>query len=308
MHIIAKKTTDSIKGVAIIIVVIGHYARYMESPFPVASHIAYFGAALFAFLSGYGAIVSYKDKGIDAQGYILGRIKRVYIPFIFINSLSVIVYGFNSKSIVTRILLGIDDSAMWYVVFILGFYITFLAIYILKLEDYVKLTLLVGCLGGVYCIFVQHKIPSQWYTSIFPLIAGIFIANYEDVYKKLKKKIGFPAIALCIICAVAARNITGNLKYLITGLSGMYFSVAIIFLFELLEDSEKIQTLMKRLACIGAFSYQCYLVHMKVFYLIDKFLGTGSVLSFFVYFCGIITATYLFAGLWKFIECKFTTR
>lgn len=309
MHLISKKTTNGIKAFAILIVVFGHYARFKQDPLPIASHIAYFGAAIFAFLSGYGQFISYRDKGLGSWGgYIRSRVKRVYVPFVIINILAIPVYGLQSgNNVISRILLGTDDSIMWYPVFIMFFYIFFGTIYCFKICEKAKLTLLFAVIIFSYIAMNICHMPSQWYTSIFPLIGGILIACNEDRVRQLRKSssnlvIG-SAVLILLLSAFFTRTINGTIKYFITGISGLSLVIFIFF------GSIRLEMLIEKkvfgiISLIGMYSYWCYLVHMKVFAVIDKMMGTDGMISFLLFIVLTVLITAIVGIGWNRVKSK----
>lgn len=66
IHYISTTETNRLKFWAIMIVIISHYYRYAntDSSLHFFSSAGFFGASLFAFLSGYGVSASYMKKGI----------------------------------------------------------------------------------------------------------------------------------------------------------------------------------------------------------------------------------------------------
>lgn len=298
MHLISKNMTNSIKAFAIIVVVIGHYARFKENPLPILSDTAYFGAAIFAFLSGYGTIVAYKDKGIGTSGgYLVSRLKRVYVPFVFVNLFAIPIYGINRNNILERVLFGLDDPVMWYPIFIIGYSIAFVVIYCLDIKDRMKYMVHVIVLLAVYAVMVGFHIPSQWYTSILSLMAGMTIAEYEDKQNKswLNLKVLIISVAICALASITSRITSGNIKNLIISVSGMSCSVTIFYFFRWTEKFPPSKPLLMALSVIGTYSYWCYLLHMKVYEVVDRLIGTTGLLSFAAYLGGTIILTGVFA-------------
>lgn len=103
-HLISLRSTNLLKFFAILVVMTAHYYRYAdtESPLAVLGHFGFFGAALFAFLSGYGVCISYKRKGIvpGIAGNFLQKLRKCYLPFLLVNTVGVfLVYGFRADAV-----------------------------------------------------------------------------------------------------------------------------------------------------------------------------------------------------------------
>ena len=63
--VIGKESTAIMKAMALFMVIVAHYYRFYSrgSKLSALSSIGFFGAAVFAFLSGYGVTRSYNEKG-----------------------------------------------------------------------------------------------------------------------------------------------------------------------------------------------------------------------------------------------------
>ena len=63
--VIGKESTAIMKAIALFMVIVAHYYRFCasKSRLSALSSIGFFGAAVFAFLSGYGVTKSYNANG-----------------------------------------------------------------------------------------------------------------------------------------------------------------------------------------------------------------------------------------------------
>ena len=292
-HLIDKEKTDVIKGIAILIVVLGHYARFMSSPIPIASHVPYFGAALFAFMSGYGTMLSYLDnKPKNWVKWSVGKLERVLFPFIFTNVISLPLY--EKGNLIKQIFLGINDDVMWYPIFILGFYAAFEFSY--GLLEKKGIIVLWGIVFFLYAIMVFEEISSTYYTSILPLIVGVIIAKYEDMLRGSKRWLILAASIVLIISILISVKGVDIVKYAFTGLAGAMLSI-IVFLMVQMTNSRLL--LHELLHAIGCYSYFAYLVHMKVFFVVDKRIGTASIRSFILFIMCTLIITIILQKMWE---------
>ncbi|MFR1529148.1 acyltransferase family protein [Akkermansia sp.] len=112
--------TNCLRGVAILLIMIGHIAGTMGirwfTPF------GGIGVALFLFLSGYGCNESYKYKGLS--GFWWKKAKRVLLPYATVITL-VFVYKqkWNWNSYLLSII-GLRTS-FWFIAFMMKWYIVF---------------------------------------------------------------------------------------------------------------------------------------------------------------------------------------
>lgn len=84
------KYTDCLRGVAILLIMVGHITGTMGVR--CFTPLGGIGVALFLFLSGFGCNESYKHKGLD--GFWWKKVKRVLLPYALVITL---VYVFKQK-------------------------------------------------------------------------------------------------------------------------------------------------------------------------------------------------------------------
>ena len=225
---------------------IAHYYRYAdtESSLAFVGHFGFFGAALFAFLSGYGVCISYQKKGI-APGivkYFLQKFRKCYIPFLLVNIVGLfLVYGFHAgEALIARILLGTDDGAMWYLPYILVFYLLFALIFAQKFSNTVKTMIFGGIILSQIIICMILNIDSQWYTSIGALLSGVIIAQIDigQHEKRIRLKLmlrSFLVLGTCSILAKMADDAVIIFKCF-TVFSGVGFSNFFFYLQSMLDE------------------------------------------------------------------------
>lgn len=307
-HLIDIKTTDVIKAVAILIVVLGHYARFKEDPVPLVSHLPFFGAALFAFMSGYGTAVSYIDKKSKMRDlrtnwgwWISSRIRRVYFPFLFINIVSLPLY--ERGNFWGQIFLGFNDEVMWYPIFILVFYIVF-ALSMQCGKGNGNEVLMVCFAVVTYIVLAILEVSSQWYTSIPALLYGFMLAIHEDWFeKKIRGKIVIALVCIFFLIGliVISTRTNGVIKYGATGFAGVLFS-AIVFIS--VRECCIRWMIIRRIAIIGSYSYFAYLTHMKIFDVLENSIGTKGLVSFLLFAICTIFFTITTQRIWNSIDIK----
>ena len=262
-----QRQTQILKGIAILFVLVGHYYRYanINSSFSFLRSIGYFGAALFAFLSGYGIHTSYKNRGFY-KGWLFKRIIKIYIPFLLCNTVSLLVYGscYGGKPILFRIMGGTDDFVMWYVPFIIAFYLIYFVS--IKLGKKFAGTFCLLCIVGV--VFIEYGeivgMASQWYTSVGALLFGIALAEMGI------KNSSYTAIAVIGGALVGVIYISQRVSFIFwiknwsTIMAGILFSYILCQILQLLRENRVVKKIEAILSFLGGISYWIYLTHMKV--------------------------------------------
>ena len=132
-----KPTTDWIRGVAILIIVIHHGVQHYNGfqflyPFQA---LGYGAVAVFLLLSGYGLGVQYQRKVNYLQNFLDSKILRLYITFWCAYLLMYIasVIGSNpvplEKVVPNLLMMSVIDTPTWYIKVQAGLYILFFLIF-----------------------------------------------------------------------------------------------------------------------------------------------------------------------------------
>lgn len=277
MFRISKEQTQILKGTAILLVIVGHYYRYADTTSifsGVISSIGFLGAALFAFLSGYGVQRSYMLNGFG-RNWLIRKFNKVYIPFLAVNILGIFLYGMgNGTGILRRIITGSDDFVMWYVPFILGFYLVYYCIWIF-IKDF-RAAFAVLSIAGVFYIIAGEELQmgSQWYTAVGALLAGVYIAQ-KGICEKMVKPIRIIERGGVFMVLVFLSRRFGSItaiKDWSTIFSGLVFTILItIIIIQSAWIQDKYCFILLRKT--GEISYWIYLLHMKVMFL---FMGNAE--------------------------------
>lgn len=300
---IGKESTAIMKAVAFFMVIVAHYYRFYSngSRLSALGSMGFFGAAVFAFLSGYGVMKSYNANGFGV-GWIGKKLRKIYIPFLIVNILSVIfVYGIreDGSNIIGRIVFGTDDYVMWYIPFVLGFDLCFFFIYNLKISNRNRLILF-----GLICVIqiVALRLVnagSQWYTATGSLFLGVLLAGHPVSIKKKSRHILNFIVSWCIftVSGIVSKLYVdySTIKDCFTCISGMAFCFGMLVLFEEIEKLGLLK-LLHFLQCIGNASLWGYILHMKVLYLLCRYVGRINVV---IYIASVCFAMMIFDATWK---------
>lgn len=264
-----------LKIIAILMVVVAHYFRFFEptSRLSGLKSVGFFGAALFAFLSGYLANIN--SEKVWGEEWLFHKIGSVYLPYVITNLISMFIYKSWTVNPLKQILMGSNDGVLWYVPFIMVFYMLF---FIVKINGWSLLFLP----GVGTMIFVGLEIigaDSQWYTSIGALMFGL----WADKLKDNKVKAIFQNATLLLICSIATIKF-GNislLKDVLTAIAGIGFC-GMVFNIAMLIPNKEPQNCKRLLSIVSGSAYWTYLIHMKV----GKVVGSATDLEL-IHFLGI---------------------
>ncbi len=188
----SKKATGWFKGLAIIMVILSHFAEWW-SWFEVeegiremvrfgVSRFGPYGVGIFFLFSGYGLTKSAGEKRIGWR-FALKRLVNVYIPYLFIVILIKLMSGgFASKEDVFRIFYGQD---FWYMTVLFSFYLAFMAIWLVFANRHIRAVLLAAFTWWYSNYLYTGGKMDFWFISNIAFALGVLIALYEPELKKV---------------------------------------------------------------------------------------------------------------------------
>jgi fucose 4-O-acetylase-like acetyltransferase len=264
------KYIDFIKGIAIILVVMGHVELYILSRHDIfITIISAIHVPTFIFLSGY---LSYKNKAaIQTQDIFLAlwnKFKRLLIPFFLISILYAITFRLNY-------FLLFENSykyGYWFTFTLFSLYAIYIISSVLSNKQstiwkdiilYICIYLILSSL--FYSHFISDKVLGilslQQIVFYFPtFIFGVLMKKYSFYFEYLTQHIVILIVSLltfisCIImCEIFKID---NLPILIiSNISGVYL---LIHTFKKLESSHFVNHLF--INFLGSKSLEIYLIH-----------------------------------------------
>ena len=257
IKIFDRNHTETIKGIAIMLVILGHSAG--EFGTRILNPFGSVGVALFLIVSGYGVYKSYEVKGL--KYFWVKKFLHVVMPYIIIQS--IFMYGggdraFSAKLIISDFLLIKPQHPYgWYLRYLFICYIIFWIIFSLKISNRVK-----GIMTLVICVIVSAYMGYLEQIAMFAFSLGVLFGIYgKESYKK-KKLIFLMFISLLIgIISLGVKQLEvirrGNqIIFISIEIIEIYmlslFVIIFIYLFYKLFRGGKI---------INNMSYELYLVH-----------------------------------------------
>lgn len=287
-----------LKVMAICMVVVSHYYRFFDTTSSLAGlkSIGFFGAALFAFLSGYLAELNSQKIFEGGYQWIIKKLYSVYLPYVIVNLISVFVYE-SDKNIFGQIFLGTNDDVLWYVPFILIFYGLFYVVTI-KNGGSTKIWLVIGMLFIVMLELIG--VDSPWYTSIGALVLGVIVAktkvsNNRVIYIMINSALFLLSAVISIKCSEVK-----VVKDIFTIVSGMAFCSIMYNLMMVLRNKEPVK-LGRLVSYVSTLTYFVYLMHMKVGTVLSR-MGYLSILTFLLW--SIFLSVFISVLYMKLIKLK----
>ncbi|TGE33822.1 acyltransferase [Desulfosporosinus sp. Sb-LF] len=301
-----KQSTEQLKGIAILLVVLGHLfvTKFINCSSLAFGYLGAQGVAIFLVLSGYGLTTSFLKNGID-KGFLVRRLRAVLLPYSLVTMLWFMVdYFFKGKmypiKTIVLSLIGFDfqltmDATMWYITFILMWYLIYYVIFSLKLPNILR----VGLLFGLAYLFRYHSrvnftelVYWQWglHAIMFPLGALFALVRYPRLSDKtVNLGLGlFGIVGLGFYIINLKDNGLGLGPYM---LSNFAFSAATISLMILLERCGLYSRLLR---FIGSISYEIYLLEAVFMYKLNlPYVFPNKVLSLCLYIAVLVGSSLL---------------
>jgi peptidoglycan/LPS O-acetylase OafA/YrhL len=320
--ILDKVSTQELKGIAIILVILGHMSidRHIFL-IPNMVFAGAWGVTLFLLLSGFGVAKSYLQSGINFRTSFR-RYRSVLIPYSIVTLVWILIdtlylgKDLSGKTIFLA-LMGIDvkrsiDASMWYISMILFWYIAFYLIFKLPLKkNFLKIILLFLVAFVIFKGYLSpflEDLSYNWQLSAFSFPLGVTIALYTTDVKKLINDrvwkvfafLSLPVLFMLFIILIPYNGVH-ILVYIFTNTA---ISLFLMILFALLKSYQWKSAFF---LFIGAISFEIYLfegVFMWKYSLLRIY--DSKLISFTLYFGVLLLVSYFYNKLTQ--KIKFPAR
>ena len=191
---LSSKACQPIRGIAILLIVIGHTVSHAGSKDLGFLNVGYFGVAIFFMLSGYGCIKGIQNKENYLSGFWHRRLPAILLPFISAHIVYMAVKLFCGETFTVKdILLGLIGECTiveysWYPIALLLMYVLFWLSCTFIKESAPKVA--IALFGGVVLLTVLEYAllgtkHDWWYISNFSYVIGALLAvafNYLNCH------------------------------------------------------------------------------------------------------------------------------
>ena len=315
--VIGKDYSLVIKGIACILVLMGHYINLSSS---IVAHgylskfvyatTANIGLVWFMFFSGYGLSLKKVDLSPSVVKDLVSRILKVFFPLLFVCFVTTILYGllpnkFSPEEIqlyrINTQIQGIHEWNVlvivkplfgwldWYVYCIMIFYSIYYASSILSSKLRVNITILLCLFFVCYFIFaylVFGPPEAHWYRYIWAFLLGHIVAIQNRISKWFAIIVLIPFVLLIFL-----ENKFMILSYVI--------AICLLLFISKLEKRYMIKA-GAPLLFLGSVSYFYYLSHVRIGW---QVLAYVNVFSLFVWIAlSLLIAFFLKLGYSKIIS------
>ena len=318
-----------LKGLAIILIVLGHISQHCTVGSEALSYrvTANAGVIIFLFVSGVGLAKRYHLRA--DRMFWLNRARKLAIPvwlsLILFITLNFLLLG-HTDSPVHLILnfLGIfwtefPNSPCWFITYILFLYGVYFVAALLPANRTLQLTVLSALpLIASWVVIatgsIDHFVLWPQYSLIFPagVICGLYAERLENINQKLFTK--FPIAFYACLLALLALYWTGigvyRISHLIPGelfvqtVGALINPAPLIFCLILLVYLLETKGLRSAfLEVVGKYSFEIYLLHFPFMVYYDFFLFRRPlVFFFFLYAAFVLLLSIMFQAAATYLE------
>lgn len=261
-----RHTTNTLKGAAILLVFIHHWG-YLTSKIYYDHYehsiLGYLAVTVFLFVAGYVTQFQYQKRGKIYVGrrFIISKLQRIYLPYVLVVILFAVI-GRHEIGVAVKSIFNVTEN--WFLTAILVYYFIFFVIQHMIAEDRFRTKIAMWCISmivySVVCGMLTGK--SVWYNTAWAFPIGIMAAyvNRMGENKVLKKIVFFP-ILICFIVSLMLAFFA--IHYTVMSIvSSACLSVL------LWEWGRRFHVKNKILEYIGTLSWEFYLIHVNVLYIV----------------------------------------
>ncbi|MCM2283295.1 MAG: acyltransferase [Desulfobacula sp.] len=303
--------TDQIKGIAIILIVIGHLWVHVTTQ-KAAIVLSGEGVSLFLILSGFGLTRSNIANSYSVKSFFFKRISKLFAAY-WIATVVILILDFflldrtYSLKDICLTFMGINisettkhiDYVRWFITFIILWYLIFILSAKVRYGRYfLPIIFVSSCFIFVFDYYVSHF---GWY-QIFSFFTGCFLGFYYNPIKTIVIKniniIGFAGLLGIITALLMNLYISDLLKEYLPYIFTLFLEEAksIVFSLSIISVVFFVGTcgvISHFLNLVGKISYEFFLIHGAFLIKYNFFFGKNDfhISLFILYFCILIFAS-----------------
>ena len=281
------QSTNGLKGFLALGIVFHHLSEWITTgiEFSNFSYMGTYIVSVFFFLSGYGLYIQNERKEGYLDNFLVKRLSRILIPFIFISSIYLIYRSINGQALTTSFFMNLFKKGStiiyngWFVDIIILMYVFFYISFKIFSNRTVAILVNTLLIGGYIILAIKLGYSFWWYNSSLPFILGLLWAKHKKYIDGILNKYYF----IILVCITGLLFISHQYSFVLKKLhlvdSYSYGFAAnsdnIIFTFFSILIVRKIDFSNKYLLFLGRISFELYMIHGLVMSIIGKYFVTS---------------------------------
>lgn len=293
----SRDVTNIIKGIAILMIVLGHAGNRIPGS-RILTPLGAVGVGMFLICSGYGLEKSYIKNGLSH--YWSKKLYGVYMPWVLIE---VIGISFHPQMSILDFMLDLTlihplHPFGWYMQYLLIWYAAF---YVVKQVFKNRWGGQIVCLLTIACVIIISWDSTQAQNSL-SFLTGVILSKKERLLYWLTRKSTFfiltaSLIPLAYIRVLRLLDDSDLLAWNIYSLA-YYYSFTLVVLSLMLQISDF--KAVRYLCVVGIYSYSIYLVHGYTF----EYFDTPGFVGIATFFLATIVGSVVFQKIADFLRVK----
>jgi len=314
-HFLDHSQTTQLKGLAILLVVVGHFWVHVSNK-PAIPVLGDYSVSLFLLLSGFGLTMSSKKRKTSFIDFFSHRLRKVIFPYWIITIIIIAMdfYLLNktySLKTILFTLIGINfdlssrhlDYVRWFITLLLFYYLAF----------YITERYFSNIVANILLFFISFLLVALRLVRILPfgeinqLVAfpiGSFLALHLNFFSQFVKDrylrliIGGTVLIILLSFTILLTDNNHNLlskiiNFLARNSLGIVFCLFSIICVRIIGT---FSYLSKFLIFCGTISYELYLIHgpllIKYNPILNFFPGNLIIFGFVIFLTGVLTLSY----------------
>lgn len=270
-HFFDITSTTAMRGFWCLVVILVHVpVAYGNKVQDLISSFGYIGVTFFFMTSGYGLKVGFLKNG-SIKKFWRRRLPKLLIPMFWVNVISFLSTGIIEKRYNYLKLVTITGWVQWLLICYFVFWLFYRLEFIKYKDTGIILTLVI--FSSIVFITGKFITSTTWVTEIYGFIWGILLANHKSFFERKalifwKRKV----IGLFFLSGIVG---VLYIKYKHLFFVGNYLikiALGFIILLFILQLVTRIQVGNSVANFIGKISYEVYLIHSIIFYIIESLI------------------------------------
>ncbi len=277
IHLLRKDTASLYRGIAVLMVVLSHYAEWWIWFVPLhpeweilhlaVTKLGVYGVDIFFLFSGYAMMKSMNGQTMSLR-FIIRRIQGIYIPYlVIIGIIDLLSGGFVTVKDFLFFVSGYEYWFMFVLFVLLGGFIVVCTI--LNGHESRAVAMVLYTAGFSYILY-QRGMQDFWYVSNMAFAVGVAAAAYEGELERMLKKAGIPvllglAVSLVPVVWSGLIGYTEKIGALPEEVAWLQIGATLLWSGFVLVIAVMVPVKNRILGFLGKHSLYIYLLHTYVF-------------------------------------------